>query len=421
VYRKIITLALLSGMFMIPVLYAQWTRISSSPQSLVRDIVESSGVLYLAHGSDGVYKSLDGAVTWQPISSGLNSSQAKDVYQLSVNGDVIYAATVDGIYKSTDTGENWAKKSNGITIGPGALYEFTESIYMHGDNLFTGAFNGIYRSIDDAEHWTVTNVSGHHVWAKNFVKHGGILFAAGNEGFPDGYKSIDDGATWDSLNFNDLYPAITFFSELFKLWAGTIQGVSLSTDNGISWQQRSNGLTPDPYSSSIIRINGTLLTSLKFGGSGVFSSIDDGLNWQNIGDGLPFLNSVEKLIVYEDRIVAATSDGLWQRDTAEVVTGFMSEHRPPENFELLQNYPNPFNPETVIRYQLPFPTSVRLDIYSLMGQKIKTVIIGRQSTGSHHEKWDGKNASGIPVTSGVYVYQLMTNAGIQSKKMILMR
>ena len=420
-HKKIIALAILNVLFTISISHAQWTQISSSPQSLVRDIVEFSGVLYLAHGGGGVYKSTDGAATWQPISGGLNTSQAKDVYQLLVNGDVIYAATVDGIYKSTDAGDNWVKKSIGITIGPGATYEFTESIYMHGVNLFTGAFNGIYRSIDDAENWTMTNVGGHHVWAKNFVEHNGILFAAGNEGFPDGYKSIDDGVTWDSLNFNDLYPSITFFSEPFKLWAGTIHGVSLSTDNGISWEQRSNGLTPDPYSSSIMRLNGTLVTSLKFGGSGVFRSVDEGLNWQNIGDGLPFLNSIEKLIVYEDRVIAATSDGLWQRDTAGVVTGFISGHHPPGNFELLQNYPNPFNPETVIHYQLPLPMSVRLDIYSLTGQKIKTLVSGRQSAGSHHVKWDGNNDAGIPVASGAYVYQLQTDSGTKAEKMILMR
>lgn len=420
-HKKIIVLAIWTVMFTIPVSHAQWTQISSSPQSLIRDIVEFNGVLYLAHGSSGVYKSIDGAASWQPISSGLNTTQAKNVYQLLIKDNEMYAATVDGIYKSTDAGSNWVRKSNGITVGPGALYEFCESIFEYNNNLLTGAGSGIYRSTDSAENWIATNVTGSGILAKNFVSHSGILFAAReNINFPYGYESTDGGMLWNDLSTISV-PAITFLSEPGKLWAGTIHGVWLSTDNGLTWEHRSNGLSPDPYNTSVIRVSDKLITSLKFGGSGVFFSTDEGMNWQEFRDGLPFLNTIEKLIVFEDKIIAATSDGLWQRDTAQVVTGFVSRHRQPENFELLQNYPNPFNPETVFRYQLPFPTSVKLDIYSLMGQKIKTLVNGELSTGFHHVKWDGKNDAGNPVASGVYVYQLVTSAGIQSKKMILMR
>lgn len=400
---------------------AQWEQVSSSPTYIIQDIVEFNGILYLAHFNNGIYKSADSMASWQQISSGLNNNQAKSVYQILVLGDSLYAATTDGIYRSENGGANWVKKSNGITIGPGAIYEFTKSIYLHNGTMFTGAFNGIYRSTDNAENWILTNISGHHVWAKNFVDHNGILFAAGNEGSPDGYKSLDGGVTWDPLNLSNFYPAITFLSESPKLWAGTIHGIWLSIDNGVNWEHRSNGLSPDPYNSSIIRVNGKLVTSLKFGGSGVFFSTDEGMNWEDIGDGLPFLNSIEKLIVFKDKIIAATSDGLWQRDTSEIVTGFVEGRHPIRNFGLDQNYPNPFNPETVIRYQLSLSGEVKLDIYNLMGQKIKTLVSGKQSTDFHSVKWDGRNDAGIPVTSGVYIYRLKTNEGVQSKKMILMK
>ena len=164
--------------FSVSVSNAQWSQVPSSPTSVIQDIVEFNGVLYLAHGLQGVYRSADSAATWQLISAGLNTPQAKNVYQLLVKEDTIYAATVDGIYKSQNAGMHWLKRSNGITIGPGALYEFCESIFEYNNELFTGAWSGIYRSTDCAENWITTNASGSGILAKNFVSHSGEFFAA---------------------------------------------------------------------------------------------------------------------------------------------------------------------------------------------------------------------------------------------------
>ncbi len=255
-------------------------------------------VLNLSCSGSGVYVSYDSAETWQSMNNGLNNNQAKSVYEILVYNNNFYAATVDGIYKSTDNGNNWIKKSSGITIGPGAIYEFTESIFEYNGILLTGAYNGIYKSTDEAENWELTNISGQAVMAKNIVEHNGILFAARETiNDPVGYKSLDGGLNWQPLtSFN--YNTITFFSEPDKLWAGLVGGVKLSTDNGITWEDRSNGLSLDPYNTSIIRVNGDLITSLEFGGSGMFISADEGLNWMDYSDGLPFLNVIFKIILF---------------------------------------------------------------------------------------------------------------------------
>ena len=300
--------------------FSQWVTVPSAPTGYLQDIMQTGGVIYIGSSGGGVYKSFDNGISWQQFSNGLNNSQALDVHQVvkTLNGD-LFAATTGGIYKSTDDGAIWTKKSNGITIGPGALYEFCESIFEHNGNLFTGAYNGLYISTDHGENWMLTNVSGEGIQAKNFVEHNGILFAARESiNSPIGYKSLDGGLSWIDLTGLSFFNTITFFSEPSKLWVGTIDGVWLSTDDGENWTARNNGLSADPYSSSIIRVNGNLITALKFGGSGIYMTTDDGLNWSDFGDGLPFLSNIFKLLEFDNRIFAVTSDGLWQRDISQV-------------------------------------------------------------------------------------------------------
>ncbi len=93
----------------------------------------------------------------------------------------------------------------------------------------------------------------------------------------------------------------------------------------------------------------------------------------------------------------------------------------PRKFALLQNYPNPFNPETTIRFDLPKHSHVTLIIYNVLGQEIKTLFEGPKTTGTHSIKWDGKDALGRNVSSGIYLYRLETGNFIEVKKMVLSR
>jgi ligand-binding sensor domain-containing protein len=397
--------------------FPQWTSISSFPNSYANDIIFSGDTIFTSTAGSGVYISVNGGSNWTQTNNGLNNSQALSVNQLFLNGNVIYAATVDGIYKSTNRGQSWVKKSSGIVIGGGALYEFTVSISQLSGKLFTGAYTGIYTSTDGAESWHVTNASGSAVMAKNFTLHNGIIFAAREtNNTPYAYNSTNNGLTWNIYNTLNM-PTITFFSEPPVMWAGTIDGVWLSTNDGVSWQMRNSGLSLDPYSSSIIRVNGTLVTSLKFGGSGVYRTSNNGLNWEEISQGLPFLSSIEKLVEYNGKVIAATSGGLYQRNISEIVVGVESHTEDiPSSYKLYQNYPNPFNPETIINYELPISNYVRLSVYDIIGKEISVLVNDKQQAGNHKIIL---NASNYP--SGVYYYRLETSGYSETKKMILLK
>ena len=99
--------------------------------------------------------------------------------------------------------------------------------------------------------------------------------------------------------------------------------------------------------------------------------------------------------------------------------------QPSQNL-LLQNYPNPFNPETWIPYQLSEDSPVSILIYDTSGKLVRTLSLGFQSAGfynsrSHAAYWDGRNALGERVASGIYFYQLMTPSFHQIKRMIILK
>ncbi len=93
----------------------------------------------------------------------------------------------------------------------------------------------------------------------------------------------------------------------------------------------------------------------------------------------------------------------------------------PQHFSLSQNYPNPFNPQTSIRYALPQDAQVKLVIYNVLGQKIKTLVDEFQSAGHKVVWWDGKDERGDQVASGVYFYRLKADEFSEAKKMLLVK
>ena len=93
---------------------------------------------------------------------------------------------------------------------------------------------------------------------------------------------------------------------------------------------------------------------------------------------------------------------------------------------LLQNYPNPFNPETWIPYQLSEDTSVSISIYDTTGKLVRTLSLGFQSAGFYNSQgraayWDGRNALGERVASGIYFYQLMTPSFQQTRRLVIVK
>jgi len=93
----------------------------------------------------------------------------------------------------------------------------------------------------------------------------------------------------------------------------------------------------------------------------------------------------------------------------------------PQDFQLFQNHPNPFNPTTRIRYEIPSSMPVRLKIYNMLGEEVRTLVEASHQPGQYEVEWDGRQNSGTAVPSGVYIYRLEGEGFAEVRKMILLQ
>jgi len=106
--------------------------------------------------------------------------------------------------------------------------------------------------------------------------------------------------------------------------------------------------------------------------------------------------------------------------SVEYIVDFDSPVVPKES-RLAQNYPNPFNPITHISYKVISTELINLEIYDILGRKIRTLVSEQQAPGNYSVSWNGRDEMGNRMPSGTYVYTLKTNSYIETKKMLLVK
>ena len=107
-------------------------------------------------------------------------------------------------------------------------------------------------------------------------------------------------------------------------------------------------------------------------------------------------------------------------DTTLVSIGFLDRNAP-NDYVLHQNYPNPFNPTTNIKFSIPNSEFVTLKVYNILGEGVATLVSERLAAGKHYVTWNGTNNQGIPVSSGIYLYQLKVGNRTESRRMLLLK
>jgi M6 family metalloprotease-like protein len=152
-------------------------------------------------------------------------------------------------------------------------------------------------------------------------------------------------------------------------------------------------------------------------------SLAPGDDWQLVADDLRAVDGtyahidrgVEPGRTYHYRLTAHPGDG----SIRELHRGSVTV--PAGDLVLEQNVPNPFNPSTTIRFYLPARARVRLDVFDVSGALVARVAEGVYDAGAHRATWDGTDARGSRVGSGVYLYRLRAGTRALTRKMIVVK
>lgn len=123
----------------------------------------------------------------------------------------------------------------------------------------------------------------------------------------------------------------------------------------------------------------------------------------------PFRGKIDNVKLYNYAVGLVTTD-VGQENT-----------QTPYAFELSQNFPNPFNPTTEIRFSIPKFDRVVLEVFDVLGRKVKTLIDEQRHAGTHRIQWNGRNSADQLVASGTYMYRMVSGEYSVVKKMVLLK
>lgn len=163
-----------------------------------------------------------------------------------------------------------------------------------------------------------------------------------------------------------------------------------------------------------------------------YRKMDYSSTWYDLYTGTTKTMSGDRSGGFTLKVIGTDNNGLTGEDLHHVSGGILDPFASdglnklekimiPDEYELNQNFPNPFNPSTTIKFGLPESDNVTLEIYNTLGEKVRTLINESRGPGYHKVIWNGTDASGSSVSSGMYLYVLKTNSQRIVKKMFFMK
>jgi len=348
-----------------------------------------------------VYKTPDDGTTWTQANSGLNG-QAGPL--AAVGADLLAGTWGAGVYRSMDQGATWTVHNTGLTNW------YVNALTASVSNVFAATDGGgVFRSTDGGLNWIPTGLSSGKCFA--LLMSGANLFVGG-PGPGAVSLSTNNGVSWTTANSGLTNHNVTSLAVIgATLFAGTDGGgVFRSVDNGTSWTAVNSGLTNLWVTS--LAVSGTCLIAGAHNGGGAYLSADNGAHWGRFG-----LNggSVWALVVKDASIFAGTSFSVMRRQAPDAATSVeQTSSRSPARYTLYQNYPNPVRQSTAIAFALPQGAYVTIDVFSLLGERVASVLAEYLPAGTYRVSWDATR-----VASGEYLYRLQAGSDTETRKLVV--
>ncbi len=251
---------------------------------------------------------------------------------------------------------------------------------------------------------------------KQYLDTGGWLLLTGQD---IGYDLITDGTNSDSLFYTN-YLHAEFVSDTIKptMIIG-VPGDPISQGLFINIDPNA-GAAQNQFSPSVIQPIDGAQTFLKY----IPGMAPAGIRYMDPVNSyrlvyLPF--GIEGIAGPYDDSAQRLINSILNWLTGETEVKLKDAETVPRSYLLEQNYPNPFNSNTTIKFHLPKQENVELNIYNLMGQKIKSLVDNSLPAGIYKQTWNGRNDDGHEVASGIYIYKLESKNFLCAKKLILIK
>lgn len=386
---------------------AQWQKTNGLKNVSINSIAIKGSDIFIGTDGSGILKSSDNGDSWFEINSGIADSV---IHVINVIGANIFVGTNTGIYLSNDNGFTWSASNNGLDN------KGVWSLCQTGEKILAGTWSGVYISLDNGKNWSSTALKKTSMPVNSIIlgiqnvysgtAGGGIFRFSGNGTGPE--EIFLKGFVKDDPRLPLIVPAYSLIATGPYVLVGTTYGeVSRFIDGLKKVESYFLGSNKSVCSFASIDTN----TFAGTDGDGVFLSIDNGESWAYIG--LRY-SSIKSLAVGNSYLFAGTKDGIWRRPLSQIITGIDKEEKLPDIFSLSQNYPNPFNPTTTIGYSLQKESKIILEVFDMLGRHVATLVDEIKPAGNYNVTF---NASGL--SSGMYVYRLMTGNQIFTRKMLL--
>ncbi len=356
-----------------------------------------AGEVLIVHigGTTGHLRSTTTGAAWEPLEGRPIYLAAPFLHRSSIIADplrpgVIYLAD-QGLWMSSDYGEYWERvgpyaregggnsrligQFGGLRPGGAVLASRDSLAVLYGDSLWVGHKGG--------RDWRVVGRLEPGSRGLDLARHPdepGLLYAAADAGC---FVSDDGGRTWRRV----LEP------------------------RGRSWKTarlRGHPLNADALYLAADRE--------------LYHSPDRGATWRALDagyPGVPWINDVAVDPLDPSTLYVATSAGLFSMENPS--TSVALDSGVPRTSELMPSYPNPFNAGTVIPFRLAATGPVRIEVFNLLGQRVRRLLDERRPPGLHKVRWTGTDDRGSPVSSGVYFYRLTTGDLVETRRCMLIR
>jgi len=393
---------------------AQWTRVSEVP---VADIfnVWTNGDTIAAASDSTAFVSFDGGATW--ITTAKVAASVTMIEAVRVHDGRLYAGTLgQGVFVSNDRGATWQSFNQGLVGGFNNSQLFIMDLLLRGDSLYastegsgpwirnlaTGTWSHYGNALEPAQAGNMESMAGSPTRLLACAGFNGDVF----------FRDLGDPDWTESLLFNDRLAA--GLAPLSAIWTGSSWlvasniGVFHSAHGQSPWTYIDFGLHPTLFASFALH-GGIVFTHFASGaGTGIEFSTDDGETWKVL-DALP-ATFTYNIATIGNTMYAGRVDGLWRRPIDMVA---VPPPATPANLGLAIVGSNPIRDQARLRFELPEPGPVRIDVFDVSGRRMPGGMNAAMSAGAHEVVWQAHD-----LEPGIYMARLSSGGRSESVRLV---